>query len=451
MMDTLAISPVYIVGHLNPDIDSIASAIGYAWLLQARDGKNAIAVRTGSLTSQAAWILQTVGIEQPVLLTDASPRFNRIVRPLPPILPDRPLHEALSIITSQSIGVPIVGADNVPLGLVTGWTVFKLLSNQITHLVDFENVSVATLLSIKCKQAMDAEVPRFAESMRVSDARKKVLREERNDFIITRDDGTYFGVCRSPDILNPPRMQIVLVDHNEAAQSIRSLEEADLVEVIDHHRIGAQATKTPVPFTIDCVGSTSTLIAERIVTSGITPPPEICALLLAGVISDTLLLSSPTTTDRDRRIVDFLMDGVRQSGIVPYKSHTEFGEALFSASSSFSVLTIDSIINADLKLYDSHGKKFGLAQVEVGNLVELASRVNEIADGLEELCAAKGLEFAILMVTDVVRSVSRLVIGGNRELLKDLPYVRLPDSTFEATGVVSRKKQLLPVVFGLVE
>lgn len=450
-MESLAISPVYIAGHQNPDIDSIASAIGYAWLLQARDGKNAIAVRTGSLTAQATWILQTVGIESPMLLTDASPRFNRIVRPLPPILPDRPLHEALSIITSHSIGVPIVSSDNIPLGLVTGSSVFKLLSNQITHLVDFENVSVATLLSIKCNQAMDPDVPRFPESMRISDSRRLVLREERNDFIVTKDDGTYFGVCRSPDVLNPPRIQIVLVDHNEAAQSIRSLDEADLVEVIDHHRIGAQSTKIPVPFYIDCVGSTSTLIGERIVASGIMPPPEIYALLLAGMISDTLILSSPTTTSRDRKIVELFMEQIKKSKILPYQDYVAFGEALFSASSSFSVLTVDKIINTDLKLYEFRDKKFGLAQIEVGNLVELGPRVKEISDGLEELCESKNLEFAILMITDVVRSTSRLVTAGNRAILKDLPYNQLPDLTLEASGIVSRKKQLLPVVFGLVE
>ena len=270
-MDQLELNPIYIAGHLNPDIDSIASAMGYAWLLHERDGKNAIAVRTGSLTAQTSWLLQTLGLEPPMLLNDASPRFNRIARPLPPILPDRPLHEALSIISSYSIGVPIVGSDNVPLGLVTGGSVFKLLSNQIRTLVDFEKVSVATLLSIKCRESMDPEVPRFPLSMRVSDARRKVLNEERNDFIVTRDDGTYFGVCRSPDVLTPPKMQLILVDHNEVSQSIRALEEAELIEVIDHHRVGTQSTITPIPFYIDCVGSTSTLISERIIASGLMP------------------------------------------------------------------------------------------------------------------------------------------------------------------------------------
>lgn len=450
-MDQLELNPIYIAGHLNPDIDSIASAMGYAWLLHERDGKNAIAVRTGSLTAQTSWLMQTLGLEPPILLTDASARFNRIARPLPPILPDRPLHEALSIISSYSIGVPIVGSDNIPLGLVTGGSVFKLLSNQIRSLVEFEKVSVATLLSIKCRESMDSEVPRFPLSMRVSDARRKVLNEERNDFIVTRDDGTYFGVCRSPDILTPPKIQLILVDHNEASQSIRAMEEAELIEVIDHHRVGTQSTRTPIPFYIDCVGSTSTLISERIMASGLMPPPAIVALLLAGVISDTMLLTSPTTTKRDKKIVERLIELVRKSEILPYKDYQEFGEALISVSSSLSVLSPDMIVMTDLKLYNMNEKKFGLAQIEVGNLNELGPRVKEISDALEELCESKGLEFAVLMVTDVVRSNSRLVVAGNQALLKDLPYTPSTDHTLDATGIVSRKKQLLPVVLGLLE
>jgi manganese-dependent inorganic pyrophosphatase len=450
-MDELPLSPIYITGHQNPDIDSIVSAMGYAWLLHERDGKNAIPIRTGSLTPQATWLLHTLGIEPPALLADASPRFSRIVRPLPPIFPDRPLHEALSIITSHSIGVPIVGTDNMPLGLVTGSSVFRLLSNQIKRLADLENISLASLMSIKCSDAMDADVPRFCVSMRVCDARRKVVGEERNDFLVTKDDGTYFGVCRSPDILNPPRMQIILVDHNEASQSIRALDEADLIEVIDHHRIGSTSTKTAVPFTIDCVGSTSTLISERIISSGLIPPPQIVAMLLAGVISDTLILASPTTTNRDRKVLERLMELVKKSDILPYNSYRDFGEALFTSGSSLSVLTADKIINNDLKQYQNGNIKFGLAQIEVGNLVELGSRLSDISKGLETLSESKGYEFAVLMVTDVVRSTSRLVLAGNKSLLKDLPYVQLTDGTLEATGVVSRKKQLLPAVLGLVE
>jgi manganese-dependent inorganic pyrophosphatase len=450
-MEDLALAPIYVSGHQNPDVDSIASAMGYAWLLHERDGKNAIAVRAGSINAQTSWILQKTGQEPPMLLADASPRFSRIARPLPPVYPDRPLHEALAVISSSSIGVPIVGADNIPLGLVTGTSIFKLLSHQIKRMIDFENVSVATLLGIACKDAMDPDVPRFQSSMRVIDARRKIVREERNDFLVTRDDGTYYGVCRSPDVLDPPRMQIVLVDHNEPGQSIRSLDEAELIEVIDHHRLGAQATNSPVPFNIDIVGSSCTLIAERIIISGLIPPPHIVAMLLAGVMSDTLILTSPTTTPRDKRVAIWLADLMQKSNILPFQGYQAFGEALFSSSSSLSVLSLEKIINSDLKLYESSGVIFGLAQIEVGNLNELHGRVIEIQDGLEALCEKKGLVFAVLMVTDVVRSTSRLLVAGNKGLLKDLPYDELSDGTLEATGIVSRKKQLLPAIMGLLE
>jgi manganese-dependent inorganic pyrophosphatase len=164
-----------------------------------------------------------------------------------------------------------------------------------------------------------------------------------------------------------------------------------------------------------------------------------------------LLLASPTTTKRDHIIVERLMELVRKSGILPYKDHKEFGDALFSVSSSLSVLSPDKIVTTDLKLYNMNEKQFGLAQIEVGNLNELGPRVKEISEALEELCESKGLEFAVLMVTDVVRANSRLVVAGNQALLKDLPYTPLADHTMDATGIVSRKKQLLPVILGFLE
>jgi manganese-dependent inorganic pyrophosphatase len=145
------------------------------------------------------------------------------------------------------------------------------------------------------------------------------------------------------------------------------------------------------------------------------------------------------------------MELVKKSKVIPYESYKAFGEALFSSGSSLSVLSVDKIINNDLKMYVNGNTKFGLAQIEVGNLVELGSRLNDISKGLELLCESKGFEFAVLMVTDVVRSTSRLVLAGNKGLLKDLPYVQLTDGTIEATGVVIRKKQLLPAILGLIE
>ncbi len=445
------IEPIYVVGHVNPDTDAIASAMGYAWLLRQRDGRNAIAARAGAPNPQASWVLKTLGLEAPRYLPDASPRFERIARTLPPVLPDRPLREAWAVASASHAGAPVVDVDGRPLGLVTGDSVFRFLSRQMDERLDLEDVSVARVLAVPCRSAMDADVPRFQGSTRVRDGRGRVLRDERDDFFVTRDDGTYIGICRSPDVLNPPRLQLVLVDHNEAGQALGALDEADLIEVLDHHRLGNPATNIPIPFTIDPVGSTSTLVSERMAHSGQTPPVRIAGLLLAGLLSDTLILRSPTTTDRDREAAGQLASWCLGSAELPYESCEQFGEAVLAAGAGLSVRSIDSILNSDLKLYEGSEFKFGIAQVEVANLLELNERLAEIRAGLEALCKAKGWGLAVLMVTDVVRGTSRLVLAGpQRARLDDLPYACLPDDTLEAADVVSRKKQLLPVVLGLI-
>jgi manganese-dependent inorganic pyrophosphatase len=447
----MSLSPIHVIGHLNPDTDAIAAAIGYAWLLRERDQVNAVAARAGAITPQTAWVLKTCGLEAPPYLADASPRFERIARPLPPILPDRPLREAWAVAATGHSGAPIVGADGKPLGLVHGTSVFRFLSKQMEDRVDLELVSAARILAVPAREAMDAEVPLFPRSMRVRDARQKVLRDERDDFIVSNDDGTYFGICRSPDVLNPPRLQIVLVDHNEASQAIGALDEADIIEVLDHHRLGNPPTRTPIPFTVDTVGSTSTLISERAAMAGLTPPAGLAGLLLAGLMSDTLILRSPTTTERDRRAADRLAQWSLGDKGLPFKTYREYGEAILAAGSDLSVRNIDSILNSDLKIYEGGDIKFGVAQVEVANLDQLNGRLEEISAGLAAQCAARGLALSVLMVTDVVRGSSRLVLAGQTESLNDLPYTRLPDGTLDAPDVVSRKKQLLPAILGLLE
>jgi manganese-dependent inorganic pyrophosphatase len=444
------IAPVYVVGHLNPDTDAIAAAMGYAWLLRERDGLNAIAARAGALNGQTAWVLKTVGLEPPRLISDASPRFERIARTLPPILPERPLREAWAVAATGRTGAPVVAADGRPLGLVTGDSVFRFLSRQMDQRLDLDNVAVSRILSVPCREAMDADGPRFPAGMRVRDGRARVVREERDDFIVIREDDTYFGVARTPDVLNPPRMRLILVDHNEPAQALGALDEADLVEVLDHHRLGNPPTNLPIPFTTDPVGSTSTLVSERMAAAGLQAPMSLAGLLLAGLLSDTLILRSPTTTERDRQAAARLGARALGQGGLSFANWQAFGEAVLAAGAGFAVRSIESIVNDDLKLYEGSDVRFGIAQAELANLHELADRLPDVRRGLEALRDSKGLDLAVLMVTDVVRGSSRLVLAGEQGALSDLPYKRLPDGTLDAPGVVSRKKQLLPAILGLV-
>ena len=134
----------------------------------------------------------------------------------------------------------------------------------------------------------------------------RILREEYNEFLVVDDKGLYLGVTRQRDVLNPPRIKVILVDHNEPGQALGALEEAELVEILDHHRLGNHSTHIPIRFTVDIVGSTSTLISERIEDAGLSAPPALAGMLLAGLLSDTLILTSPTTTSRDHQAADRL-------------------------------------------------------------------------------------------------------------------------------------------------
>jgi manganese-dependent inorganic pyrophosphatase len=425
--------------------------MGYAWLLRERDGVNAIAARAGGLNAQTTWVLKTTGLEAPRLVADASPRFERIARTLPPILPERPLREAWAVAASGHSAAPVVGADGRPLGLVSGDSVFRFLSQQMNERLDLDNVSVARILAVPCASAMDSDGPCFPLTMRVRDGRARVVRDERDDFVVTRDDGSYFGVCRSPDVLNPPRLRLILVDHNEPGQALGALDEADLIEVLDHHRLGNPPTNLPIPFTVDPVGSTSTLVSERMLAAGQQPPAPLAALLLAGLLSDTLILRSPTTTARDRQAAERLAQWGLQPPVTGFKDFQAYGEAVVAAGAGLAVRTVEAVLNTDLKVYEGGSTTFGIAQVEVANLHELDGRLDEINAGLRGLAEARGLGLAVLMVTDVVRGTSRLVLAGEKAaVLDELPYQRLPDGTLDAPDVVSRKKQLLPAILGLV-
>lgn len=442
----------YVVGHVNPDTDSIASAIGYAWLLQERDGDDFIAARAGALNPQTSWVLERLKIKPPVLLTDASARFSSVVRRMDTTYPDSPLREAWSIASRTGGVAPIINQDGTPFGLINGLTIFSFLSELVGPHPKRQEMRIAEILELPSHEAADTGVPEFQSGTRIRDALTKILREERNNFFVVDDQGKYQGVCRQRDVLNPPRLQVILVDHNEAEQSIGALEEADLVEILDHHRLGNPSTRMPIRFTVDTVGSTSTLVTERIEEAGLSPHPEIAAILLAGVISDTLLLASPTTTKRDKKAADRLTRwAFSWNSTLKGESLESFGEQVLQAGAGLETRDPADIVNSDMKLYEAGGFKFAVAQVEVTDLLQLAEYQTSLSNALLDLKNNKDLDFSMLMVTDVVRGSSSLLLVDAPAVLDDIPYPFASDGIRRARGVVSRKKQLLPVILGLLE
>lgn len=444
---------IYVIGHTNPDTDSIASAVGYAWLLRERDGEDVLAARAGPINPQTTWVLKRVGFEPPLLQTDASPRFDAVTRLYDTTSPDRPIGEAWPIISSTGGVAPVVDEKTgKPVGLITGISLFNLIGKLVGPQPQQEEMRMAEIMELPSSEACDTSVPRFLSTTRIRDVINRVLREEHNDFLIVDEKGNYLGVSRQRDVLNPPRLRLILVDHNEATQALGSVEEAELVEILDHHRLGNPTTREPIRFSVDVVGSTSTLVTERIREAGLRPPPEIAGLLIAGVISDTLNLSSPTATPRDNEALEALARwAFVKNGPLADETIENYAKEVLEAGAGLSRANPAEIVRTDIKTYHAGEYHFAVAQAEVTNLMQLDEHLQSLTEALESLTKERGLDFAMLMVTDVVGDSSRLITVNAPPILDDLPYPLQSDNTRLAAGVVSRKKQLLPVILSLVE
>lgn len=441
----------YVIGHVNPDTDSIASAMGYAWLLRQRDGVDTVAARAGALNPQSAWVLKNLKVEPPVLLTDASPRFESVMQRLDSLRPEAPLGMAWTLASRTGGVAPVVDEDGKPYGIINGFSLFKYFTEVLGPQPG--DTTVRQMMSAPCQEAANTNVPKFPANAHIRDFLNRILRDEVDEYFVIDDAGVYSGIVRQRELLNPPRLKIILVDHNEPSQAIAALEEAELLEILDHHRLGNPYTHTPIRFTVDIVGSTSTLVCEQTAEAGLSMPPALAGVLLAGLLSDTLILTSPTTTSRDKQAAERLARWAFVASS-PLRGETieSYGKAVLSAGAGLSNRNPEEVVSTDIKTYEAGGFKLAIAQAEVTDLLQLSEHLVPLTTALDELKDRRGLDFAMLLITDIVRGSSRLLISSDApRILDDLPYPPLPDGTRDASGVVSRKKQLLPVVLGLLE
>src|SRR5215211_1449824 len=441
----------YVVGHVNPDTDSIAAAMGYAWLLRERDGMDVIAARAGALNPQTAWVLKTLNVDPPFLLTDASPRFESVTQHLDSIRPEAQLGAAWTLASRTGGVAPVVDDDGKPYGMINGFSLFRYFADTLGPRPG--DTTVREMMSAPCRDAADTNVPKFPANGHIRDFLNRILRDEVDEYWVMDEHGLYSGIARQRDILNPPRLKIILVDHNEPGQAIAALEEAELLEILDHHRLGNPHTHAPIRFTVDIVGSTSTLVCEQTAEAGLSMPTALAGALLAGLLSDTLILTSPTTTPRDQQAAERLARWAFVGGS-PLRGETilSYGKAILAAGAGLSNRKPEEVVSTDIKTYEAGGFRLAIAQAEVTDLVELAEHLEPQTKALDDLKTKRSLDFAMLLITDIVRGSSRLIFSSNAPpLLDDLPYPPLPDGTRDAPGVVSRKKQLLPVVLGLLE
>jgi manganese-dependent inorganic pyrophosphatase len=256
-------------------------------------------------------------------------------------------------------------------------------------------------------------------------------------FPVVDDAGRTVGILSKSDFVRKVTRQLILVDHNELSQAVHGADKVEIVEIIDHHRIGALTTAQPILFRNEPVGSTSTIVADCFFRYGVELPRPVAGLLLAGLVSDTLNLTSPTTTERDAQVLEKLesISGVRAAA---------FTEKLFASGSALTTLPAAKAVTADSKEFLEEGRRFSVAQIEELGFDTFWKRKAEVMAALEACRIKKGYYFSALLVTDVVSNSSLLLIAGEEEFLRRIDYPAVEHGIHELAGVVSRKKQLLP-------
>ena len=537
-----------VIGHKNPDMDSICSAIGCAELKRLSGWEDVIPARCGPTNPRIDFALHRFGVEPPVLLSDLSARVHDVMQPnVVSVHVDTPIYDAIQLIDRRRLrGLPVVDdrlrctgllnahkimhhlfppreeasaartvtaslaaiARTVGAQLICGELstaeeeLFLLVGAMrqdsfgprldeyrkngrkvivfvgdrphiqqlaielhahaivvtggyaigpeveiaaraagVTLMVSPTDTATTVLMSrgaVRAGRMVETDFLSFQRDLRLAEARHAAADSSAFVFPVINEHGALCGILSKSDFIREIPRQLILVDHNELDQAVRGADQMPIIEIYDHHRLGGFTSKTPVLFWNNPVGSTSTIIAQSFGHAGIAIPRKIAGILLSGLISDTLNLTSPTTTATDRRIRDEL---AKVAEVDP----DAYAQELFSVGSPLLNLTAEEAINADSKPYTEDGHRFVVAQVEELTFAHFPEKRDALLAALEAKQKREGLLFAALLVTDITTQSSLLLVRGDDRFLTTIASpVAHPPHIWQLDGVVSRKKQLLP-------
>ncbi len=550
-----AANPTYVIGHKNPDADSICSAIAYAAFKEARGEKGYVAARCGNSNARIDAILSRFHSPLPFYLSDVSPRAHDMMASDPlSVGPDATCAEALRVFDQNHITVlPVVSTRNKAVGTITLAQlghffiprieepramrqvrtslarIVGSLKASVLHLVD-ENrleelfvrigaLDIRTFWSISERESIPAAnsviivgdradvqqkaielgiravivsgnlpvepaIVTLAQSrgvsiivsphdtattawfvrtastieclierkfttlnadMRIAEVRKKFGGSAPHAMMVTGDDGTLQGILTKTDLLKPVPTRIVLVDHNELTQAVPGADEVTITEIIDHHRLGPMATPQPILFINEPVGSTCTIIADLFRRHNLTPSADVAGLMMSGLISDTLLLQSPTSTEKDASMLAWLESFADIKG-------KALAKLIFSSGSIILASPPDKIVRSDFKIYDEDEVRFSVSQVEELGFDNFWQHAKPLAKALNDLRNDERLAFACLLITDINTQNSLMLVKGDPDFIQRISYSHLEqDEIFDLPGVVSRKKQLIPYITSVIK
>ena len=302
-----------------------------------------------------------------------------------------------------------------------------------------------TIRRIRLAESIETMMETATETIDIDDLfveGRKIFMNSHIRGLAVMEKGKFRGFVTRRCFLERPVNKVIMVDHNEPAQSIEGIETADVVEIIDHHRLDSLSTTMPIFIAAEPLGSVNTILYQLYMRHGIMPDQYAARTMLTGIIADTLILRSPTTTAQDIQAVEML------ARLAKVPSVQEFGEKLFSITDNLSTQDPDEAILSDFKKYENGGTKMGIGQCEVTTLTNIGEYAQKYLDALQKIADAQGLDWTLLMVTDVLRENSVLLTSNNKAN-RDLPYARIDKQIYDMPGVMSRKKQLLPTLLSV--
>ena len=341
--------------------------------------------------------------------------------------------------------------NEVPAIILTGYAVGETPELDFSDFVGSVYVSSCDTsetirmlrLSLPVKQIMDRQPLCLAHDELFDAAKKTLLNTEYHGLPVLRD-GSFVGIVTRASFIEKPRRKLILVDHNELSQAIAGAEDAEICEIIDHHRMGAEKTSTPIYIYSKPIGSTCSIVYSHYRMAGIEPDQATSLLMLSGLLSDTMLLRSPTTTPEDRMYAPEL---ARLAGVDLH----EYGTLMLSLMASLKKADPLQMITGDFKEYAEGGFSVGVSQVEVGTLVDMDEVKANILAALDAVRKERNLSWALLLVSDITKEHSVLLCSSWPAAEKELAYKRLEEHIFDLPGVLSRKKQLLPEVLRIID
>jgi manganese-dependent inorganic pyrophosphatase len=536
---------IHVIGHINPDTDSVCSALAYAALKQKLTGKHYVAKRAGQINAETRFVLQKFDVPEPEYLSDVRTQVYDIdVEQVKGVGSDISLKRAWEIMKEGALAtLPVVQEDGTLEGLITIEDIAKsymdVYDNRIIasaktpfrNLVEtlegemivgdpeevirsgkcliaaanpdlmesyiekddivilgnrYESQLCAIEMDAKCIIVCDGSLVSFTikklaqskgcfiiktpydtytatrlvnQSMPIrhfmknhdlvsfhrydyiDDIRETMAKKRYRDFPIMDANGTYYGMISRRSLLGARKKRLVLVDHNEVSQAVDGLSEAEVLEVIDHHRIGSLETMNPVFFRNQPLGCTATIIYQMYQEHEVEVSREIAGLLCSAILSDTLIFRSPTCTDTDR-------EAAKKLAAIADIDPESYAAEMFTAGSDLSKKSPEEIFYQDFKKFVINEVSFGVGQINSMTQQELEAVKSKMIPYMEKAMADHGIPMLFFMLTNILQGTTQLLYAGTGARELALESFHLPKDTEEILleNTVSRKKQIIPAM-----